>query len=154
MQPAGAEKNDCLPGASAKVEIYPIRYSDRDQIIQLYKEAGWWKPENDRQPEFVDKIAENSYCFVGAFCGQRMIGMGRVLSDGVSDAYIQDVTVLREYRGRGIGGKIIEQLILKLRADRVEWIGLIGEPGTGNFYNKLGFTQMKGSVPFIYKGDL
>ena len=139
-------------GKTDTIEIYETRQSDRDQIIQLYKEAGWWKPENDRQPEFVDKIAENSYCFVGAFCGQRMIGMGRTLSDGVSDAYIQDVTVLREYRGRGIGGKIIARLLLKLRADRVGWIGLIGEPGTGDFYKKLGFTEMKDSVPFIYKG--
>ena len=141
-------------GKTDTIEIYPTRCSDRDQIIQLYKEAGWWKPENDRQPEFVDKIPENSYCFVGAFVGQRMIGMGRALSDGVSDAYIQDVTVLREYRGRGIGGKIIKQLIRKLRADRVGWIGLIGEPGTGDFYKKLGFTEMKDYVPFIYKGDL
>ena len=96
-------------GKTDTIEIYETRRSDRTQMVQLYKEAGWWKPENDRQPEFVDKIAEKSYCFVGAFCGQRMIGMGRALSDGVSDAYIQDVTVLREYRGRGIGGKIIIQ---------------------------------------------
>ncbi len=153
MKPASAKKEDhrCR-GAAGDVAVYPIRHPDRNQIIRLYKEAGWWKPENDRRPEFVDRIAENSYCFVGAFHGERMIGMGRALSDGVSDAYIQDVTVLREFRGRGIGGKIIGRLIRKLRTDQVEWIGLIGEPGTGDFYKKLGFTEMKDSVPFIYKG--
>ena len=154
MKPASVKKETLCQGTSDDVSIYPIRRSDRNQITRLYKEAGWWKPENDRQPEFVDRIAENSYCFMGAFHGQRMIGMGRALSDGVSDAYIQDVTVLREFRGRGIGGRVINQLIQKLRADRIEWIGLIGEPGTGDFYKKLGFTEMKDSVPFIYKGDL
>ena len=139
-------------GETDIIEIHETRRADRTRMIQLYKEAGWWKPENNRRPEFVDKIAENSYCFVGAFDGEKMIGMGRVLSDGVSDAYIQDVTVLREYRGRGIGGKIIEKLLLRLRADRIEWIGLIGEPGTGAFYKKLGFSRMQGSVPFIYRG--
>jgi ribosomal protein S18 acetylase RimI-like enzyme len=137
---------------NADIEIYPTRSTVREQIVRLYKEAGWWLPENDRQPEFVDKIAANSYCFMGAFDGRRMIGMGRVLSDGVSDAYIQDVTVLREYRGRGLGAMIIEKLVLKLRTDRISWIGLIGEPGTGDFYRKLGFTKMQGSVPFTYKG--
>ena len=140
------------PDAADGIEISPVQRTDRAQIIRLYKESGWWSPANDRQPEFVDKIAENSYCFVGAFCDGEMIGMGRVLSDGISDAYIQDVTVLRDYRRRGIGGRIIAHLLGKLKADQIEWIGLIGEPGTGNFYKQLGFKKMKGSEPYIYKG--
>jgi len=140
------------PVDTAGIKIRPVDRTDRVQIIRLYREAGWWSPANDRQPEFVDKIAENSYCFVGAFYEKEMIGMGRVLSDGISDAYIQDVTVMRDYRGRGIGGRIIAHLLGKLRADRIEWIGLIGEPGTGSFYKQLGFKKMQGSVPFIYKG--
>lgn len=121
-------------------------------MVRLYKAAGWWTPENDAHPEFVDRIAPGSYWFVGAFYGEVMIGMGRILSDGVSDAYIQDVTVLPDYRGRGIGGRIITVLVEKLQADRIEWIGLVGEPGTGNFYKRLGFEEMKGSVPFVFKG--
>jgi ribosomal protein S18 acetylase RimI-like enzyme len=140
------------PDDADGIHIRPVNHTDRAQMIRLYKEAGWWSPANDRQPEFVDKIAENSYCFVGAFSDGEMIGMGRVLSDGISDAYIQDVTVLHDYRRRGIGGRIIAHLLGKLQADRIEWIGLIGEPGTGDFYTKLGFKKMKGSEPFIYKG--
>ncbi|MCP3954738.1 MAG: GNAT family N-acetyltransferase [Desulfobacterales bacterium] len=144
--------NDGHPDAEVGIIIRPENRPERAQIIRLYKEAGWWSPANDRQPEFVDKIAENSYCFVGAFHDGEMIGMGRVLSDGISDAYIQDVTVLRDHRRRGLGGRIIAHLLDKLRADRIEWIGLIGEPGTGNFYTKLGFKKMRGFEPFIYKG--
>ncbi len=140
------------PDDAGGIKICPVKRTDRAQIIRLYTEAGWWNPVNDRQPEFVDKIAKNSYCFVGAFCDDEMIGMGRVLSDGISDAYIQDVTVLHDYRHRGIGSRIIAHLLGKLRADQIEWIGLIGEPGTGNFYKNLGFEKMRGSEPFIYKG--
>lgn len=132
--------------------IRATRHTDREQMVKLYKAAGWWTPENDSDPEFVDDIAPGSYWFVGAFSGKCMIGMGRILSDGVSDAYIQDVTVLPDYRGRGIGGRIITALVEKLRADRIEWIGLVGEPGTSDFYKQLGFSEMKGSIPFIYKG--
>jgi len=152
MNVARREIKTGQPDTDDGIKICPVQRTDRTQIIRLYKEAGWWSPANDRHPEFVDKIAENSYCFVGAFRDDEMIGMGRVLSDGISDAYIQDVTVLRDYRHRGIGGRIIAHLLGKLKADQIEWIGLIGEPGTGNFYKQLGFKKMKGSEPYIYKG--
>jgi spermidine synthase len=141
-----------LPAGEDDIDVRATDSTDRRQIIRLYKAAGWWSPENDRNPEFVDHIARSSYYFVGAYRADEMIGMGRVLSDGISDAYIQDVTVLPDYRQRGIGGRIITALLDKLRTDRIEWIGLVGEPGTGNFYQRLGFTEMKGSVPFTFKG--
>lgn len=152
MKPARKRIAAGHPEVDGGIDIRPVDRTDRAQIIRLYREAGWWSPANDDQPEFVDKIAENSYCFVGAFCEGEMIGMGRVLSDGISDAYIQDVTVRRDHRRRGIGGRIIAHLLGKLQADRIEWIGLIGEPGTGSFYKQLGFKKMQGSAPYIYKG--
>jgi spermidine synthase len=80
-----------------------------------------------------------------------MIGMGRALSDLSSDAYIQDVVVLRDYRGQGIGRQIIRTLITGLRAHGVDWIGLIGEPGTHRFYESLGFWPMSGHTPYRLK---
>ena len=73
-----------------------------------------------------------------------MIAMGRVLSDGVSDAYIQDVAVLPDFRGRGIGGKIVTFLVEELEKRGVDWIALVGEPGTENFYKRLGFEKKAG----------
>ncbi len=140
------------PGTfTSDIAIRPTRHPERAHMVRLYKAAGWWTPDNDSHPEFVDDIASGSYWFVGAFSGERMIGMGRILSDGVSDAYIQDVTVLPEYRRRGIGGRIITALVEKLREDRIEWIGLVGEPGTSDFYKQLGFDEMQGSIPYVYK---
>jgi aralkylamine N-acetyltransferase len=42
------------------------------------------------------------------FVEKKMIGMGRALSDLTSDAYIQDVTVLKAFRGKGIGKKLFK----------------------------------------------
>ena len=56
--------------------------------------------------------------------------MGRAISDLVSDAYIQDVTVLKEYRGKGIGKIIIQTLVEELKTKGVEWIGLVAATGT------------------------
>ena len=77
--------------------------------------------------------------------------MGRALSDLASDAYIQDVAVLKKYRGRGIGKKIIQILIEKLKENNVEWIGLVAQPGTSSFYKELGFEPLKDHVPLKYK---
>ena len=73
----------------------------------------------------------------------RLIGMGRAISDGVSDAFIQDVAVTKAFRRRGIGGEIVRQIAAVLQERGVDWIGLVGEPGTESFYRNLGFEEQK-----------
>ena len=133
------------------ITIRIIKEASREDLICLYKDAGWWKSSYDMSPEFLDDIVKDSAVFVGAFLGKKLIGMGRALSDLVSDAYIQDVAVLKAYRGRGIGKKIIEALIEILKEAGVDWIGLIAEPGTTSFYAELGFGPLKDHVPLKYK---
>jgi spermidine synthase len=45
------------------------------------------------------------------------------------------------------GGEIVRLLIRELKAKGVDWIGLIGEPGTEKFYSRLGFSVLKGFIP-------
>lgn len=132
-----------------------IRLIDRvppEQIKALYVDAGWWQASWDAHPEFLNTLPQDSALFAGAFDKKMMIGMGRALSDLKSDAYIQDVAVLSRYRGQGIGSRIIQALIQGLRARGVDWIGLIGEPGTGSFYRRLGFKEMKDHIPLKLEG--
>ena len=138
-----------------EVEINVIERADRDSVKELYRQAGWWK-ETDDTPDnnsWIDGLVAGSFCFVGAFRGREMIGMGRAVSDGVSDAYIQDVTVLREYRGLGLGARIVERITGFLRERRIGWIGLIAEPGTQEFYRGLGFEVMEGFSPMLLKKE-
>ena len=55
--------------------------------------------------------------------------MGRAISDGISDAYIQDLTVRHDCRNRGIGKMILKALLERLHADGIAWIGLICRTG-------------------------
>ena len=80
-----------------------------------------------------------------------MVGMGRAISDGVSDAYIQDVTVLSTYRGRGLGSRIVQCLVAELTRRGIDWVGLVAMPGTASFYEPLGFEPMADFVPMKYK---
>ena len=128
-----------------------VKEANREELIDLYKDAGWWLPENDEDPSFVDRIVEKSFCFVIAVFENKIIGMGRSISDGISDAYIQDVVVLNKYRGKGIGGKIIDTIVDYLKSQKISWIGLIGEPGTQSFYEKHRFELMKNYIPMLFK---
>jgi ribosomal protein S18 acetylase RimI-like enzyme len=136
-----------------RVEIKVITVADRDSLKKLYQQAGWWQ-ESDQAPggdSWVDRLVQGSFCFVGAFSGGTMVGMGRAVSDGASDAYIQDVTVLNEFRGRGIGAGIIDKIVGFLKSRRIGWIGLVAEPGTQAFYQRLGFAVLEGYVPMLLK---
>lgn len=136
---------------AAKLIIRTIKSASKQELINLYKEAGWWESSYDKHPEFLNHIVEDSALFVGAFLEKKLIGMGRALSDLASDAYIQDVTVLKKFRGKGIGKKIIQALIKKLKENGVDWIGLVAQPGTSPFYEALGFEPLKDHIPLKYK---
>jgi len=136
-----------------EVEIRIIAAADREAVKKLYQQAGWWE-ENDEAADgnsWIDDLVKGSFCFVGAFAGTEMIGMGRALSDGVSDAYIQDVAVLKEFRGKGIGARIVQVLSESLRSRHIGWIGLVAAPGTKAFYRRLGFGVLEGHSPMRLK---
>jgi len=118
------------------------------QITDLYRGENWWKQEGDN-PEMVRLIVTGSHCFLVARQKGRIIGMGRAISDGASDAYLQDVTVMNLFRGQGIGTRIVEALIARLERDGIHWIGLIAERGSHPFYERFGFSIMEGATPML-----
>jgi ribosomal protein S18 acetylase RimI-like enzyme len=132
-----------------EIEIKVLRSADRRAVKKLYRQAGWWS-EKDETPDgslWIDAMVKGSFCFVGAFHRGKMIGMGRAISDGASDAYVQDVTVLKEFRGQGIGARIIRTIANFLSSRAIGWIGLVAEPGTQTFYQGLGFAVLEGYAP-------
>ena len=122
--------------------------ADIARLTELYRKAGWWNAAADN-PAVVAGIVTGSHCFLTARDEGAIVGMGRAISDRVSDAYIQDVTVHPDHRGRGIGSKMVAMLVARLEADGIAWIGLIAERKTHPFYRPLGFTPMADSVPML-----
>lgn len=120
------------------------------EICEIYREAGWVKPDEIFNEKSAEMIVKQSFCFAGAFSGKKIIGIGRAISDGTSDAYIQDVAVLKAYRNQGIGKKIIIKILEFLKQKKIGWIGLIAEPGSSGFYEKIGFKKMENHIPMIY----
>jgi len=119
--------------------------------VQLYKAGGWWK--DHYRSEGLNKLIKGSFAFaVAVDANGKAIGMGRAISDGISDAWIQDVAVLEEMRGRGIGRAIVKALLEHCKENGLGWIGLVAEPGTRSFYAPLGFKELPGE-PMVYEKE-
>lgn len=119
------------------------------QIEGLYQSQEWWQPDDNESPQLIPKLIAGSHCFVTALEGDDIVGMGRAISDGVSDAYIQDLTVRNDRRNKGIGRRILKTLLERLHADGLRWIGLIAEPGSYSLYHREGFREMPDAVPML-----
>ncbi|UCF13493.1 MAG: GNAT family N-acetyltransferase [Thermoplasmatales archaeon] len=136
-----------------KVDIKVVDNWVEEEIVTLYKSAGWWKESYD--PSGIKKLIKGSFAFavvIDSVTG-KAIGMGRILSDGVSDAYLQDLVVLPQYRKKGIGKKLVEFLLDYCLSRGILWIALISEPGQDIFYLSLGFNPMKKYIPMKYQKE-
>lgn len=136
-------------GTLITVEIINSRQADREAVFNLYLEGGWWAEDERVHIQDIDRVIDGSFCFAVARNNGNIIGMGRAISDGISDAYIQDVIVSESFRKSGIGREIIKAITHYLRQSGVSWIGLIANPGTSKFYSNLGFSDMHGFTPMI-----
>jgi ribosomal protein S18 acetylase RimI-like enzyme len=125
--------------------------SQVEGVLDLYRLQGWWGHPTDQDLEMAVAIIQGSHCFVVASHEGSIIGMGRAISDRASDAYIQDLAVRFAFRGKGIGTRMVNELIARLRSDGLGWIGLVAEAGTWDFYRRAGFAEMPGSILMLKK---
>ena len=119
------------------------------QIEDLYRSQGWWYTSDSEGSCLIPRLVTGSHCFVVAIKKGDVIGMGRAISDGVSDAYIQDMIVRSDCRNQGIGQRILRVLLERLHAEGLRWIGLIAEPGSDNLYRRSGFRKMPSWIPML-----
>ena len=131
--------------------IYKLKIENADlmQVCGLYKMAGWWK--EPCSPDQVSRLISSSFCFITAWEEDNLVGMGRVISDSYSDAYIQDVFVHNNYRNQGIAGNIVSSLIKHCQENNIHWIALIATPGSSGIYEKLGFEKMIDHTPMQFR---
>ena len=136
-----------------QIEIKLVNSWNQNDIVELYKAGGWWKDYYD--PTSLKNLIKGSFAFAVAVDknSKKAIGMGRLISDGVSDAYIQDLVVLSEYRDQGIGHQIVRTLVNHCLSKGILWIGLVAEPKQDGFYSNIGFKIMSKYVPMKYQKE-
>lgn len=119
-----------------------IRVCDRQadvdivQLQGLFKLAAFWA--QNRSVEDLEIAIANSDPVITIWDDDRLIGFTRATSDCVFRATIWDVVIHPDYRGQGLGRKLIETLLDHPRIRRVERVYLMTTYQQG-FYLKLGF---------------
>jgi GNAT superfamily N-acetyltransferase len=78
------------------------------EVIHSFLAQSYWAAGIPR--EVVARAIENSLCF-GAFEGDRQVAFARVVTDRATYAYVTDVFVIESHRGRGVGKRLMAEIM-------------------------------------------
>ncbi|MFN0278613.1 MAG: GNAT family N-acetyltransferase [Pyrinomonadaceae bacterium] len=84
------------------------RRLDLGAIHRFLSEEAYWA--KNRTMEQTLTAIENSLCF-GIFCGREQVGFARVITDKATFAYIGDVFIIEDHRGKGLSKWLMEIIV-------------------------------------------
>jgi GNAT superfamily N-acetyltransferase len=95
--------------------------------------------DNGRTPQEYRISHENSFAVVFARAGGEYVGNGRILSDGICNAYLVDIWTATAWRRRGMGSEIVRRLVAAVPGQHV----LLLTENRADFYATLGFREQR-----------
>lgn len=110
-----------------------------EQIIELYDSVHWTNYTHNIP--MLEAAIRHSLLIFGAYSGDKLIGIIRVVGDGFSIVYIQDIIVVPEYQRQGIG-KMLVSKVDKLYPDVYQKVLLAdNQLHSIRFYESCGFSM-------------
>jgi ribosomal protein S18 acetylase RimI-like enzyme len=108
------------------------------QFLFLRESVGWKGIELQ-----IEKALKCGLYNVSAKGGDEVIGMGRLVGDGVMYWYVQDVIINPQYQRKGVGKEIMRRLTQHIKKNSLPnttvTIGLMASKDKEDFYEKLGY---------------
>lgn len=127
-----------------------IRYDSHvpphGEFVQLFSSTGW-NEEYHLYPQELFTAISYSWCVMSAYNGDRLVGFGRVVSDGVLHAMIYDLIVDPAHQGEGIGGELLLRLVKSCQDAGIRDIQLFCAAGKRSFYEHRGFRVRSEEAP-------
>lgn len=124
-----------------------------EQAFALFEATGWNVVYKISEREYEQVLRESWYT-VSAYDGDKLVGIGRMTSDGILHAMIYDMIVNPEYQGKGIGTEILKRLVDFCHSRRIRDIQLFCAWGKQPFYEKNGFSARPDNAPGMqYRPD-
>lgn len=121
---------------------------NRAVIAQFLASSYWAK---GIPPATVEKSLEHSLCF-SLLDGDQQAGFARVISDYATIAFLSDVFVLPEYRGRGLSTWLMECIISHSELQGLRrW--MLATRDAHGLYEKFGFRSLKRPEIFMERHD-
>lgn len=110
-----------------------------EEILRLYESVGWTNYTDS--PDMLRNAYAHSLKTLGAYDGETLLGVIRVVGDGYSIVVIQDILVFPEYQRKGVGSALISK-ILALYQDVYQKSLLTDDTErTIQFYKSVGFAM-------------
>jgi GNAT superfamily N-acetyltransferase len=122
-----------LPGGY-ELDDDPTRV-DVDAVHDYLANHSYWAKGRPR--ETVERLVREASRVVGLYHDGCQVGFSRVLSDGAIFAYLADVYVLEEHRGRGLGVELVRESVDRSPFSELRWT--LGTEDAHALYQKLGF---------------
>ena len=119
------------------MNIRELTVFELDVLLDLYNSVGW--TNYTKAPEMLLKAYENSLLTLGAYDKNKLVGIIRVVGDGFSVVFVQDILVFPEYQRKGIETQLIRE-IMKRFPDVYQMVLMTDNTvETVAFYQSVGF---------------
>lgn len=120
-----------------------------EQIMNLYEDVEWYAYTKDRIR--LKNAIDNSLKVITAWDNDKLVGLIRIVGDNHTIIYIQDILVLEEYQGQGIGSNLLNLTLEKYKSIRQIVLMTDNTKETISFYKKNGMddTAEYNGVAFV-----
>ena len=111
-----------------------------ENVLHLYQAVGWTNYTN--QPQMLEQALSHSLAIYVACDGEKIVGLVRLVGDGFSSIFVQDLIVLPTYQRQGIGSNLMKEALADYNdAYQVQLATEQTEKNLG-FYRSLGFETL------------
>ena len=109
------------------------------EILGLYTSLGWTNYTDN--PEMLRNAYLNSLKIYGAYVDDKLIGIIRVVGDGFSVIFIQDLLVHPEFQRKGVGTLLLKKVLCEYGSVYQKHLITEDTEKTELFYKSLGFVD-------------
>jgi ribosomal protein S18 acetylase RimI-like enzyme len=110
-----------------------------DGIVDVYRANDW---SHASRPDLLRTAVERSDFTLVAIEAGRVVGFVRTMSDGAFAVYIADILVLPECQRRGIGARLMHEVLDHYPMQTFHHQVLIAERGAEGFYRRMGLVPV------------
>ena len=108
-----------------------------EDVLHLYQAVGW--TNYTHQPEMLEQSLAHSLAIYIARDGEEIVGLVRLVGDGFSSVFVQDLIVLPSYQRQGIGSNLMKEALADYKDAYQIQLATEQTEKTLGFYRSLGF---------------
>ena len=122
---------------------------DVDVLFRFLSEEAYWT--RGRSRETIERLIRESTRVIGVYRGDEQVGFARVMSDDANMAWLGDVFVLAEHRGRGLGAELVREAVEHPPQRDLTWF--LNTRDAHSLYARFGFELPNERTMVRLRGD-